>query len=241
MHVLWSNTNLDQRTKTPDFPVRTALARWLNIRASRRETLLTLYQCFLTEPSVRRGKACRRGEHPDRVSKNLSKPKNKAWTIGYCWGSVGGRFRLVKMVGQEGILEALPAASLNSKRTFAISLQLFPSSLINFSLCSSAGVHGVFVRPFLGGGPGSPCSAGLVEDDGSVMAAFVSLRNVEGPGAGAMAGGPGGGPVESRCLFRGFAVCGRGGEACGGGTLLTGGCPAGPAILYPKRSRWSWR
>lgn len=36
--------------------------------------------------------------------------------------------------------------------TFAISLQLFPASLIIFSRCSSAAVHGVFVLPFFGGG-----------------------------------------------------------------------------------------
>ena len=36
--------------------------------------------------------------------------------------------------------------------TFAISPQLFPASLITFSRCSSAGVHGVLVLLFLGGG-----------------------------------------------------------------------------------------
>lgn len=38
--------------------------------------------------------------------------------------------------------------------TFAISLQLFPASLIVLSLCSSAGVHGVFVRLFFLGSGG---------------------------------------------------------------------------------------
>lgn len=37
-------------------------------------------------------------------------------------------------------------------RTFAISPQLFPASLIVFSLCSSAGLHGVLVRLFFGAG-----------------------------------------------------------------------------------------
>lgn len=37
--------------------------------------------------------------------------------------------------------------------TFAISAQLFPASRIVLSLCSSAGVQGVFVRLFLAGGP----------------------------------------------------------------------------------------
>jgi hypothetical protein len=37
--------------------------------------------------------------------------------------------------------------------TFAISAQLLPASLIVFNLCSSAGVHGVFVRLFFAGGP----------------------------------------------------------------------------------------
>jgi hypothetical protein len=37
--------------------------------------------------------------------------------------------------------------------TFAISAQLFPASRIVLSLCSSAGVQGVFVRLFFAGGP----------------------------------------------------------------------------------------
>ena len=39
-------------------------------------------------------------------------------------------------------------AELFSYLTFAISPQLFPASRMAFSLCSSAAVHGVFVRPF---------------------------------------------------------------------------------------------
>lgn len=38
------------------------------------------------------------------------------------------------------------------QKTFAISLQLLPASLISFNLCSSAGVHGVLVLFFLGAG-----------------------------------------------------------------------------------------
>lgn len=38
---------------------------------------------------------------------------------------------------------------VSSVPTFAISLQLFPASLICFNRSSSAGVHGVFVRLFL--------------------------------------------------------------------------------------------
>lgn len=38
--------------------------------------------------------------------------------------------------------------------TLAISLQLFPASLIDFSLCSSAGVQGVLTRLFFGAGAG---------------------------------------------------------------------------------------
>jgi len=34
-----------------------------------------------------------------------------------------------------------------------MSAQLFPASLMFFNLCSSAGVHGVFVRLFFAGGP----------------------------------------------------------------------------------------
>jgi len=44
--------------------------------------------------------------------------------------------------------------TLSKILTFAISAQLLPASLIVFSLCSSAGVHGVFVLDFFaGGGP----------------------------------------------------------------------------------------
>jgi len=42
--------------------------------------------------------------------------------------------------------------------TFAISLQLLPASRIAFNLCSSAAVHGVFVRPFLAGGGWMGCT-----------------------------------------------------------------------------------
>lgn len=39
--------------------------------------------------------------------------------------------------------------------TLAISAQLLPASRMFFSLCSSAGVHGVFVRLFFAGGGGA--------------------------------------------------------------------------------------
>lgn len=52
---------------------------------------------------------------------------------------------------QRRILSAFIAAELDL-RTFAISLQLFPASLIVFNRCSSAGVHGVFVLLFFATG-----------------------------------------------------------------------------------------
>jgi hypothetical protein len=65
--------------------------------------------------------------------------------------------------------------------TFAISLQLFPSSRIFFNRSSSAGVHGVFVLPFFGGGPAT---------GGSVVGPADSevTAKVDGPGGGAGAG-----------------------------------------------------
>lgn len=57
--------------------------------------------------------------------------------------------------------------------TFAISLQLFPASLIALSLCSSSGVQGVFVRPFF-----FPLSVG-------VMGVSVALPDCSSP-AGAV-------------------------------------------------------
>lgn len=45
--------------------------------------------------------------------------------------------------------------SVRAGKVLAISLQLLPASLSAFNLCSSAGVHGVFVRPFFATGLGS--------------------------------------------------------------------------------------
>jgi hypothetical protein len=67
----------------------------------RREQTRTLYQCFFTLPSVRKG------------------------------------------------------------NVFAISLQLLPASRSVLSRCSSAGVQGVFVRPFFGKGLGNVCADGM--------------------------------------------------------------------------------
>jgi hypothetical protein len=78
--------------------------------------------------------------------------------------------------------------------TFAISAQLFPASLMFFNLCSSAGVHGVFVRLFLGGG-----SMGADAKLGSPMPA----EDEAAPGADMTRGGAPG----ARLLFR-AAACG---------------------------------
>ena len=45
-----------------------------------------------------------------------------------------------------------PRAAAADEHTLAISLQVLPASLMVLSLFSSAGVHGVFVRDFLGAG-----------------------------------------------------------------------------------------
>ena len=75
---------------------------------------------------------------------------------------------------------ALNSVSLGST-TFAISLQLFPASLITFSLCSSEGVHGVLVPLFLilgGGKRGSSavCFAAAISAESS-----CSLTNLRFP------------------------------------------------------------
>ena len=54
--------------------------------------------------------------------------------------------------------------------TFAISLQLFPASLICFNLCSSAGVHGVFVRLFFRGS----CVGGSASAPGAAVDALLA-------------------------------------------------------------------
>jgi hypothetical protein len=68
--------------------------------------------------------------------------------------------------------------------TFAISLQLFPASLIVLSLCSSAGVHGVFVRLFLalGSCAGASTSA-LLGAAGAAAAVVVAAAAAAGGGA----------------------------------------------------------
>lgn len=67
------------------------------------------------------------------------------------------------------------------EHTFAISLQLLPASLICFSLCSSAGVQGVFVRPFFaGGGPDVSVT------DEATAAVDDSATGVAADGAGAI-------------------------------------------------------
>ena len=62
-------------------------------------------------------------------------------------------------------------------RTFAISLQLFPASLICFSLNSSAGVHGVFVRLFLAFGSCAEVSTSAAW--GAALLACASAPPVE--------------------------------------------------------------
>jgi hypothetical protein len=88
-----------------------------------------------------------------------------------------------------------------TSHTFAISAQLLPASLMVLSLCSSAAVHGVLVRLFLGGG-------GMEADDvscsGMVDGAAI-LVDVDGPEAGAM-GLDDVGP-ETRRFWRGLEGC----------------------------------
>jgi hypothetical protein len=80
-------------------------------------------------------------------------------------------------------------------QTFAISLQLLPASLICFNLCSSAGVHGVLVRPFFaGGGPGMSCAGAAVTGEGSAPAGATV------DGAGAIGLGVTGWPDKRRFL-----------------------------------------
>lgn len=50
--------------------------------------------------------------------------------------------------------------SVRVGNVLAISLQLLPASRNALSLCSSAGVHGVFVRPFFTVGLGRVCCVG---------------------------------------------------------------------------------
>lgn len=58
--------------------------------------------------------------------------------------------------------------------TLAISLQLFPESLICLRRCSSAGVHGVFVRLFFG-------ATGEDTSSGAAISSPASLIDVADP------------------------------------------------------------
>jgi hypothetical protein len=95
--------------------------------------------------------------------------------------------------------------------TLAISAQLLPASLIVFSLCSSAAVHGVLVRLFLAGG--------CIGADGVSGSAMLD----EGPAAGAM-GLDEVGPEARRFTLRGLAGCNDScfGELSGAAVLSTG-------------------
>ena len=77
---------------------------------------------------------------------------------------------------------------------FAISAQLFPASRMFLSLSSSAGVHGVFVRLFLGGG-----SMGAAAMAGSPM---LGAEDAGATGADMTMGAPG-----ARLLLFRAAVC----------------------------------
>jgi len=63
----------------------------------------------------------------------------------------------------------------------AISLQLLPASLNVLSRCSSAGVHGVFVRPFFATGLGS-CACEGPAADGSPRSCGAKVVLVTRPG-----------------------------------------------------------
>lgn len=98
-------------------------------------------------------------------------------TFSPCWEGLEGR----------RVSEAI--TSDKEVRTLAISPQLLPASRIVFSLCSSAGLHGVFVLLFFGAGatmgdslgwPGSSRSAGS-PDPGADMKEVPAVT--EDPGA----------------------------------------------------------
>jgi hypothetical protein len=69
----------------------------------------------------------------------------------------------------------LPSVLLG--KVLAISLQLFPRSRICLSRCSSAGVHGVLVRPFFaGGGADDCCCAGKEDGEGEGAGAVIEVN-----------------------------------------------------------------
>lgn len=84
--------------------------------------------------------------------------------------------------------------------TFAISLQLFPSSRDFFSRSSSAGVHGVLVRPFLGVGA---VTGGSVVGPAADSVPPARLEDACAAGAGRMGLG-----VTCPLRRRFFGLCG---------------------------------
>ena len=71
-------------------------------------------------------------------------------------GSVGKSLRVSNNIDQRHPVESVPAFF-----TFAISPQLLPASLMVFSRCSSAGLHGVLVLLFFGADTGVPVLANV--------------------------------------------------------------------------------
>ncbi len=101
----------------------------------------------------------------------------------------------------------------DAKRTFAISAQELPLSLICFRRSSSAGVHGVFVRLFFAGGP----LGVVVESSAAAGWAGVVAAAVAGVGAAAVPGTDTGVGVAGTGTGGGMAVAGAGGGAAAAG------------------------
>jgi hypothetical protein len=110
--------------------------------------------------------------------------------------------------------------------TFAISLQEFPASLICFNLSSSAGVHGVFVRLFLGLGScagassSAACSAPLLASSSAPPTALVMVSGWWLP------------VTDLRFRFV-IGVSGGGGAACDSwpGVVTGAGCKLGSSVV----------
>ncbi len=98
-----------------------------------------------------------------------------------------------------GVLSTCLSMHAWTSRTFAISAQLLPASLIFLSLCSSAAVHGVFVRLFFTGG----CIE-ADDDSGSGMLDDAAILD-DGPATWAI-GLDEVGP-ETRRFWRGLEGC----------------------------------
>lgn len=124
----------------------------------KREALHTLYQCFLTLPSVRVGNVC------------ICQPRFDQRQVWYVPGLCSSLWTVALRVESHWDNETIRSMML----TLAISLQLLPASRIVLSRCSSSGLHGVLVRPFFFALDGSAVDVAAFEAEATLALSLAA-------------------------------------------------------------------